>query len=108
MSAVAVLITDLRKAGVRLSREGARLIVEAPPGVVTPQIRAELSRSKQELLTTLGAEPRGATGDDRIAAEAVREMAGMFAAAYRRHQELRRVPEDRTDAERHRGLALSG
>jgi hypothetical protein len=54
MSATGALITDLRKKGVRLYREGTRLMVEAPRGVITPEIHAELLCSKQELLTALG------------------------------------------------------
>ena len=106
MSATAALITDLRKAGVRLYREGTRVMVEAPAGVITPEIRAELSRSKQELLTALGKESPGATGEDPIAAEALRAIAGLLAAAYRRQQEIRRVPADHASAERHGKLAL--
>ena len=108
MSATATLITDLRKAGVRLYREGTRLMVEASPGVITPEIHAQLLRSKHELLTALGKESRERTGDDPTAADAVREIAGLLAAAYRRQQEIRRVPTDHADAEPQHGLALSG
>jgi|SRR5579863_5666586 len=108
MSATRALITNLRKEGVRLYREGTRLIVEAPPGVITPEIRAELLRSKQELLTALGEESPGAMGEDPIAAEALCAIARLLAAAYRRQQDIRRVSEDHADRERHGKLALRG
>ena len=107
MSAAA-LITDLRKAGVQFYRVGTRLIVEAPPGLVTPEIRAELSRSKQELLNAVGRQSPEATGDDQVVAEALREIAALLAAAYRRQQEIRRVPEHHPGAGAQHGLALSG
>ena len=39
---------------------------------------------------------------------ALREIAALLAAAYRRQQELRRVPEDHPSAGAQHGLALSG
>ena len=104
----AALITELRKVGVRLLREGTRLIVEAPPGVITPEIRTELMRSKPELLTALGEESRGGTGGDSIPAESIRDIFGLLAVAYQRNSAVRRVPTDHAGAERHCGLALSG
>ena len=104
----ATLITNLRKAGVQLYREGARLIVEAPPGVVTPEIRLELSRSKQELLKAIGRQSPETTGVDQIAPEALREIANLLAVAYRRDLAIRRVSADRESVEPQHGLALSG
>jgi hypothetical protein len=39
--------------GISLSSERGRLIVEAPTGVLTPQLREELVRRKSELIAAL-------------------------------------------------------
>jgi len=104
----AALLTDLRKAGVQLYREGTRLIVEAPPGMVTPEIRAELSRAKQELLRAVGRQSPEAPGEDPIAAEALREIAALLAAAYRRHRQLQPAATNPPSDHCNEALANSG
>lgn len=104
----AALITDLRKAGVQLYREGTRLIVEAPPGIVTPEIRAELLRAKHELLTAVDRRSSEAMGDDQIAAEALRYIADLLALAYRRSAAHGHTSAHREAAHIPRGLALPG
>lgn len=52
MSAAA-LIQRLADAGVRLSPNGDRLRVQAPPGAVTPELRALIANRKGDLLAEL-------------------------------------------------------
>lgn len=53
MNSVIQLVSDLRSLGVVLSLDGERLVVNAPRGVMTPEIRTELSSRKEEILTFL-------------------------------------------------------
>jgi hypothetical protein len=50
-------LADLVSLGVSLSAAGDRLHVEAPIGVLTPQVRSELSALKAELLVLLAPPP---------------------------------------------------
>jgi TubC N-terminal docking domain len=52
-----VLMRDLEAAGVVLEVRGDRLHVDAPAGMVTPDMRASLARHKGELLAMLAADP---------------------------------------------------
>jgi hypothetical protein len=108
MNTATPLIANLRKVGVSLSQEGSRLIVEAPLGVVTPEIHAHLVSSKQELLAALAQESTALAHRDREAADAVHEICGLLAVAYGRYSAIRRVTTDRTGAQRQNGLALPG
>ena len=56
MSAL-VLMRDLQTAGVVLQARDGRLHVDAPAGIVTPQMRDSLARHKAELLAILAADP---------------------------------------------------
>lgn len=51
------LIEKTRKKGVRLSVNGKKLHVDAPVGVMTPGLRAELTYHKSELLQLLAKNP---------------------------------------------------
>jgi hypothetical protein len=57
MSAAA-LIRDLSARGVRLSRNGDHLRVEAPSGMLTPELRRMLTEAKPEILATFGTSDR--------------------------------------------------
>ena len=50
---IAEFVSDLRKLDVRLSVEGQRLRVNAPKGVLTDSLRAQIAERKQELLQFL-------------------------------------------------------
>ena len=43
----------LEQLGVALSRDGDKLRVKAPPGVITPELRVWLAKNKESLLVTL-------------------------------------------------------
>jgi hypothetical protein len=58
-------ITELRERGVILSRNGDRLHVDAPKGVVTPELREMLVRYKVDLLDVLTTMRIPATAADR-------------------------------------------
>ena len=47
---IPALLARLRRQGIRLWAEGAELKFSAPPGVLTPTLRAELVERKPELL----------------------------------------------------------
>jgi hypothetical protein len=51
------LLTELQSLGAVLAANGGRLSIDAPKGVITPAIRAELARCKAELLALLGQVP---------------------------------------------------
>jgi hypothetical protein len=51
------LMRDLQAAGVVLEARDGRLRVDAPVGIVTPDIRDSLARHKPELLAMLAADP---------------------------------------------------
>jgi hypothetical protein len=48
---------DLQAAGVILEEREGRLRVDAPTGVLTPEVRDSLARHKRELLAMLAADP---------------------------------------------------
>jgi TubC N-terminal docking domain len=54
---VLALMRDLQAAGVVLEARDGRLRVDAPVGIVTPEIRDSLARHKPELLAMLAADP---------------------------------------------------
>ena len=93
MSAASSLITKIRAHGISLHREGGRLIVEAPAGVITPDLRVELGRLKQELLSQLDLESRKESVED-AAANAICENAGLLAIAYVRYKAVQRATID--------------
>jgi hypothetical protein len=101
----AKLLAHLRNAGAILQLHGERIAIEAPAGVITADTRKQLGRQKAELVSLLrAAEPQ----IDRLATEAVRELASMLAAAYRRYSKVPRVPVDGTPESPSGGVALSG
>ena len=52
---VAELVYHLKSLDVRLKAEGSRLLVDAPKGVLSDRLRAQLAEHKQELLEFLRA-----------------------------------------------------
>ena len=47
------LLAELARAGIRLSRQGARLHVKAPPGTMTGALRQRLADNKSDLLLAM-------------------------------------------------------
>ena len=58
------LLTELRRLGIRVWREGARLRVSSPPGVVTPDIQAEISRHRDAILELIVSGDSGSGDSD--------------------------------------------
>jgi hypothetical protein len=59
---VASILTELRANGAVLVPIGERLRIEAPIGVLTPELKERLRRHKVELLAFLGGEHRPSVG----------------------------------------------
>jgi TubC N-terminal docking domain len=89
----ASLLAQLRSAGVSVSIEDDRLIVDAPAGVVTGELRAVLGKYKAEL-TALLESGIGNTGDAANTTQARNRVARLLAIAYRRSVKLSRAVED--------------
>src|SRR5687768_17421789 len=60
-----VLLDDLRNRGVLIELDGERLIVDAPTGVVTEELRASLTEHKPSLLKLFEWERRKLDDADR-------------------------------------------
>jgi hypothetical protein len=60
------LLEDLRRRDVFLEADGGRLIVDAPTGAVTDELRASLARHKQALIKLLEWERRKLEDADRL------------------------------------------
>ena len=58
MTAARSLLRDLRIQGVRLATRGDRVHVEAPAGVVSPDMREQLASAKSDVLAQLTVEER--------------------------------------------------
>lgn len=69
-------------------------MVEAPSGVITTEIRAELVHSKEQILAALSEESLEPMVEDPSLPEPLREIAGLLATAYLRQQAIRKVPVD--------------
>ena len=93
----ASLLAELRVAGIAISSEGGRLIVEAPPGAVTAELRAELMKRKAELLATLET-AHGHVDKDLPVTRARIEIAQLLAIAYRRDAAIQRVSSDQPES----------
>ena len=105
MTALA-LLESLHAIGVSVGSESGRLIVEAPAGVVTEQLREELVRRKPELITAL--EMGRQLPGDVIVRDARNTIAELLSTAYLRHREIQRVGADLREAPSAGSLASSG
>lgn len=92
MTTAMSLVASLRASGISIRAENRRLLVEAPLGTITPEIRSQLARCKAELISTLEFEEKH-SGKDPVTVEALRKVASLLAAAYRRWQMTPRIPE---------------
>src|SRR5258708_6156951 len=90
----ASLLAKLRAVGVAISSEGGKLILEAPPGVVTAELRAELGERKTDLIAVLEA-ANNHRDEDQPLIDSRHVIAGLLAAAYRRYAAVQRVGADR-------------
>lgn len=92
MTTATSLVASLRASGISIWAENRRLLVEAPQGTITPEIRSQLTKCKGELISTLEFEEKH-RGKDPVTVEASREVASLLVAAYRRWQKIPRIPE---------------
>jgi len=56
MTSVVDFLLELRELGITISVEGDRLLLEAPPGVLTPQHREALAANKSDIIRLLGSQ----------------------------------------------------
>jgi len=92
-------------AGVSISAQRGRLIVEAPPGVVSAELHAQLRERKAELIAALEAEC--VPPDESIVLGVRREIADLLAIAYRRYAAVQRAGAYRPEDSGKGGLANS-
>ena len=85
MNEAARLIARMTPLGVTMRAIGFRLIVDAPAGVITPEMRTDLSRHKANLIALLG------TPSD-LDRKATCTVAKMLATAYQKHRAARGIP----------------
>lgn len=104
MTALA-LLESLGAVGISVSSERGRLIVDAPAGAITSQLRAELVSKKAELIAALEMKLHPI---DAIRLEAQKEIAGLLAIAYQRRAAIQRVCAGRNENTVDSGLASSG
>jgi TubC N-terminal docking domain len=90
MTTASLLIVQLRTNGVSLRSEGTRLIVEAPSGVITPDLREQMTHLKPQILSALEAETLASEADS-VTTKAIPEIALLLAAAYRRFTNIPQV-----------------
>jgi hypothetical protein len=105
MSTVAFL-EALHARGISIDANGGRLMIEAPEGAVTAELRGELLRRKTEIIAALDAVQQRPEASNLI--EVQNEVAGLLAIAYRRHSAVQRVGADREAAGADCGLASAG
>ena len=79
----AFLVTQLRAAGGSITCDGRRLVIKAPTGVVTADLRTELAKYKTELIALLQS-GTGNTGETADTTQARNRIASLLATAYRR------------------------
>jgi hypothetical protein len=91
----AAFLEALHARGISISANDGRLLVEAPEGLVTPELRRELLRRKTELIAALDAVQQRPEASKLI--EVQNEVAGLLAIAYRRHSAVQRVGTDRQE-----------
>src|SRR5262245_8239780 len=58
------LLEELRGLGVKLSTDGTALRIDAPKGVITPDLREQIAAQKQDLIALVAAHGFPAPGDE--------------------------------------------
>lgn len=106
MSGVRPILAALRVKGVSIRSERGRLIVDAPWGAISPDLRAKLLTRKTELIEALGVEAR-LWSDDPIARESLSKVAVLLAKAYEGYSRVQRLEPNRPDDSVQNELALS-
>ena len=97
------LIAKLRAAGVSMTVCEGRLVIEAPRGTIAPEMRTVLAARKSELITALGSEQQLSAATTEAA---LKEIAELFATAFRRSSRILRLPANQPSEVRHQGLAI--
>jgi TubC N-terminal docking domain len=83
------------------------LIVEAPAGVLTPDIRAELVKRKAALICALQRVQVAPLIEDPLTRQSLHKVAYLLAVAFQRYAEIQRVPIQQPEDAVTKELALS-
>ena len=60
------LLSELRQQGVRIRSDGDRVVCDAPPNVMTPELIEQLREHKDQIIEFLNKEPAAAKADDEF------------------------------------------
>ena len=60
------LLSELRQQGVRIRSDGDRVVCDAPPNVMTPELIEQLREHKEQIIEFLNQEPGAAKADDEF------------------------------------------
>jgi amino acid adenylation domain-containing protein len=60
------LLSELRQQGVRIRSDGDRVVCDAPPNVMTPELIEQLREHKEQIIEFLNQEPGKAKADDEF------------------------------------------
>jgi hypothetical protein len=104
MTPTDIFLAELRRADVVLRVSSDRLVVEAPVGKVSPQLRDELARRKKELIFALEGSIELRIGP--MDKELIRDVAKLLATGYRRHLDRQTVSVGVLESAN--GVAFSG
>jgi hypothetical protein len=102
---VVELLRSLSAIGISVSSERGHLVVEAPWGVITSDLREELGSRKAELIAALEMRPNP---QDVTLFEAQNEIARLLAIAYRRCAEIQKLGAEAQTSAAGDKLASSG
>ena len=97
-------IDKLRGAGVVLRMNGDRLLVQAPAGVVTAELREEIVRRKPELISAI----QGSSSKTPAEPDSLREIANLLTAAYQRYVAIPKPHAEQRIESAPAGVALFG
>jgi TubC N-terminal docking domain len=92
MTTATSLVSSLRAAGISIRVERGRLLLEAPRGTITAEIRSQLASCKAELISILELEEEH-RAKDPTTVEALREATALLATAYQRWRRIPRIAE---------------
>lgn len=101
----ATLLARLSSAGISIKLQNGRLILEAPRGVITAELHAQMVEHKAELISTLAGQSAH-YGEDDLAKIAKHTIAELLSVAYRRHLSAEKTRPDLAQDSANNPLAI--